>query len=92
MPPEEHTLEIPVIIGEENEMSNGTADAVQGDIDQDCAELLAEDTLTGHKQMLEDISANIEVASQHARNEASRKYAEVDPIQAAAAERVLKKA
>lgn len=74
-------------------MADETTVAVaDGDIDQDCAELLTEDILTGHKQLLEEISANEEVAEQHARAEASRKFAEVDPIQSAAVEYVLRKA
>lgn len=63
-----------------------------GDIDQDCAELLAEDILTGHKAVLEDISANEEMAAGVARLSCSKKFDEVGPLEAAAAEVVLKKA
>ena len=75
-------------------MSDGTTGVVAevpGDIDQDCAEILAEDTLTGHKALMEDIAANEETASAVARLAAGRKFAEVDPLEAAAAEVVMKK-
>lgn len=64
---------------------------VAGDIDQDCAELLAEDSLVGHKAMMEDIDANAENVSQVVRGAAGRKFAEIGPLEAAAAEVLLKK-
>lgn len=71
-------------------MSNGTTE-VAGDIDQDCAELLAEDILVGHKALMEDIAANEETGAAVVRIAAGRKFDEVDPLEAAAAEYVMKK-
>ena len=83
--------------GEET-VSNGTAEVVGdidqdvvGDIDQDCAETLAEDILIGHKALMEDIAANEETAAEVVRLAAGRKFDEVGPLEAAAAEYVLKK-
>ncbi len=74
----------------EDDMANGTAEAA-GDIDQDCAELLAEDILTGHKALMEDIAADEETAAEVVRLAAGRKFDEVGPLEAAAADYVMRK-
>lgn len=85
---------IPVTGRSENEMSTDTVDTVDniGDIDQDCAELALESMVATHEGVMLDVTANAEGASSIVRYSAARKFNREDPIEAAAAEVILKKA
>ncbi|HUS39590.1 MAG TPA: hypothetical protein VMX74_09070 [Pirellulales bacterium] len=62
-----------------------------GDIDQDCAELLLESVMETHEGALLEQDANAESAQSLVRHAAAKKFSEVDPLESAAAEVVLKK-
>jgi hypothetical protein len=73
----------------ENEVSTGLQEL--GDIDTDCLQVLLEDISSGHTIFLEDQASNEEVMGSIVDFSSGRKFDEVDPIEAAAAEVILKK-
>lgn len=77
----------------ENEMATDTADVVDaiGDIDQDCAELALESMVETHEGLMAGISANNEMAGNIVRLSGARKFNREDPLEAAAAETILKR-
>jgi hypothetical protein len=64
---------------------------VVGDIDQDCAEVLAESAAMTHENLMAEIAANAEGASSIVRYAGARKFNREDPIEAAAAEVIMRK-
>lgn len=88
--PNDDTITIPVEGSGGNDMTNAVE--VLGDIDQDCAELLLEDMMGGHEAMLTETTANIETAHSVVRLSGARKFNREDPMEAASAEVILKKA
>lgn len=84
--PDDTTVKIPVGGSGENEMEIET-----GDIDQDCAELLLEDLMEGHGALTEETVANAETAHSIVRFSGARKFNREDPMEAAAAEVMLRK-
>lgn len=61
-----------------------------GDIDQDCVEVQLESLFASHESQMTDISANEEVAASIVRMSGARKFNDADPLEAAAAEKILK--
>lgn len=72
----------------ENEMSQAPTDV--GDIDGDCLQVLLESRIKGHEAMMTEIGANGESAHSIVRHSGARKFNREDPMEAAAAERILK--
>ena len=68
-----------------------TAAADVGDIDQDCVEMALESLADTHEGQMAKIGANSESAASVVRHAAAAKFHRVDPIEAAAAEKILKK-
>lgn len=64
---------------------------VMGDIDQDCAEIVLESIVETHEGLMADVTANSEMAGNIVRLSGARKFNREDPIEAAAAELILKK-
>lgn len=83
-------VEIPIPGEGVDEMAEGIID-VPGDIDQDCAELILESVMAGHEADLAEITANAETAYSIVRFSGARKFNREDPMEAAAAEVILKK-
>lgn len=83
----DETLEIPIDGARENSMSTD----VIGDIDQDCAEIQLESAVRTHEALSAETSANSEMAGNIVRLSGARKYNREDPIEAAAAEKILKR-
>jgi hypothetical protein len=82
------TISIPVEGAGDDEMSE--ASEVLGDIDQDCAEALLESVAGTHEALMADVAANSEMAGNIVRLSGARKFNREDPIEAAAAEKILK--
>lgn len=70
-------------------MSQDSTDV--GDIDQDCAEILLESAADTHEGLMAEITANAETAHAVVRQSAARKFNREDPLEAAAAEKILRK-
>jgi hypothetical protein len=69
----------------------GTGDDYPGDIDTDCLQLLLEDLSAGHTAFIEDQAENEEVLGNVIDFRLGQKFGEIGPIEAAAAEVMLKK-
>lgn len=69
----------------------GKGDGYPGDIDTDCLQVLLEDMAAGHTIFLEDAAESEEVMGQLVDFASGRKFDEIGPIEAAAAEVMLKK-
>lgn len=61
-----------------------------GDIDQDCVELYLESAVGTHEGLVADVRANSEMAGNLVRLAGAKKFSRLDPIEAAAAEKILK--
>jgi hypothetical protein len=61
-----------------------------GDLGCDCLNLSLEDAVTGHTIFMEDAAQNEETQANAVDFASGRKFNEVDPIQAAAAEVVMR--
>ncbi|MEE9597220.1 MAG: hypothetical protein V3V96_10635 [Acidiferrobacterales bacterium] len=83
------TLEIPVEGTGEDEMTRAASGAGAGDIDDDCLQILLEDAGRGHTIFVEDQAATEEVMGQIVDFASGRKFDEIGPIEAAAAEVIM---
>lgn len=83
------TITIPVP-GEGEAMSTD-ATTTPGDIDQDCCEVLLESLVQTDEALATETQANAEMAHNLVRLAAARKYNREDPIEAAAAEVIMRK-
>ncbi len=72
--------------------SRTDADEHDGDLSDDCVAMLLEDSATGHVAFVEDQAASEQILGDVVDAAAGRKFDEVDPIEAAAAEVILKTA
>ena len=88
MPPEVDVLAPSEPEGEEK-MSQVPTDV--GDIDGDCIETMLESMTETHEALMTEIGANAEVGHSIVRVSGARKFNREDPIEAAAAEVILKK-
>lgn len=84
------TVEIPDGDQGVNDMSTDVTEYA-GDIDQDCAEVALESMIDTHEGLMADIAADSELSSSIVRLSGARKFNREDPIEAAAAELILKK-
>lgn len=64
---------------------------VAGDIDQDCCEVLLESVMKTHEAIITETEVNAENAHNIVRLSGARKFNREDPIEAAAAEVILRK-
>jgi hypothetical protein len=62
-----------------------------GDIDQDCSELLLESLMSSHEAHTLETAANEETAHTIVRLSGARKFNREDPLEAAAAEVIMRK-
>ena len=62
-----------------------------GDIDTDCLQVILEDMAKGHTAFVEDQAATEETMGQIVDFASGRKFDEIGPIEAAAAEVIMKK-
>jgi hypothetical protein len=62
-----------------------------GDIDGDCLELLLESEVETNEAIMAEIAANAESAHSVVRHSGARKFNREDAMEAAAAEKILKK-
>jgi len=62
-----------------------------GDIDTDCLQVLLESEVETHEAIMAEIAANAESAHSVVRHSGARKFNREDPMEAAAAEKILKK-
>ncbi len=73
-------------------MSQAPSDVGQvGDIDIECLQLLLESEVETNESIMAEISANAESAHSVVRHSGARKFNREDPLEAAAAEKILKK-
>lgn len=84
------TVTIPVEGEGVEEMSTDLVDNI-GDIDQDGAEVLLESMMTSHEKTTAEIVGNAETAHSVVRFSGARKFNREDPLEAAAAEVIMKK-
>ena len=84
--PDDDTLTVPIPGQGEDEMST---DGSMG-ISDDCLELSLDSQVGTHEQMMAEIGANAETAHSIVRVSGARKFNREDPIEAAAAETILK--
>ena len=62
-----------------------------GNISDDCVEMVLEEYVQAHGHVVIETTANGESAHSLVRHSAGRKFNQEDPIEAAAAERILKR-
>lgn len=62
------------------------------DLDNDRAELIFDESAASHSALMHDLRGNEQSAQNVLRHSIVRKYDEVDPLEAAAAEMILGKA
>ncbi len=97
MPDEQDPIELPIAGGGDDGVTQvptdvgHTSDEHCGDIDQDCTEMLLESLARTHEGLQAETLANEETAGNIVRLSAARKFNREDPIEAAAAEKILKK-
>ncbi len=74
-------------------MSQAPSDVGQaaGDIDTECLQLLLESEVETNEAIMAEIAANAESAYSVVRHSGGRKFNREDPLEAAAAEAILKK-
>lgn len=87
-------LEIDVLTPSETQGEDGMSQVPSnaGDIDVDCLEVLLESMTETHEAMSAEIGANAESAHSVVRHSGARKFNREDPMEAAAATVILKKA
>jgi hypothetical protein len=70
---------------------DGQGDAnMPSDLGDDCLELVLEDATVGHTAFMEDLAANEEIQGTVIDFASGRKFNEVGPIEAAAAEVIMR--
>jgi hypothetical protein len=72
-------------------VSTGVEECAGGDMDTDGLQVILEDMAKGHTAFVEDQAANEETMGQIVDFASGRKFDEVGPIEAAAAEVIMKK-
>jgi len=88
MPDGQDPLPIPVTGEGDDGVTQVPTDA--GDLGNDCLNLLLEDAATGHTAFMEDQAANEETLGNVVDFASGRKFDEVGPIEAAAAEVIMR--
>jgi hypothetical protein len=66
------------------------ADGHAVDVSDDCCEMTLEESIQAHSALMAETRANAESAHSIVRHSGARKFNQEDPIEAAAAEMILK--
>ena len=81
----EDFVDLPPYPNGDDEMSN----APDADLSNDSLELLLEQDMGAHDALMQEAGGNIQSAHNIVRHSGARKYNQEDPIEAAAAEKIL---